>query len=607
MQVRRGLFKMTHLTEVTNGQTQEKEKMLNIARNIRLIRNVTLTPVLGRRKESKGYYDSRGQFVKYKKEDTWRASHKKRATKQPEPVAATTKSGTDDLTLSQILFDSDMGLDEKLTLTDELIANVRLFIGMESEEEYSDTMSLIKDEGLEVVHEVRIHRPDYFHVLVRLRPTDDNSKRVLNLLPLAAGEEAVVDDVTKVVDINAELIGETLDNVCGMSWDNQIDYFCAKQLGSTDDRLLVTYFVKHVVQDALTNNLSMGRFRIAPYGSSISGFANKYSDLDMCLIDQEAKEYNNLNKWRKDASVIMSQLFQALNPNHQFNPNFRVQEARSIIPGIEKHRLILAKHPIIQSVYNHMGMEFDLSYSDPSVVEMSRLHNYYASQHINYRRMISLLRIWAKLNGATEHGLTKKMSPYILTQLACNYLQRDNLVPMLRTMINESENTYRFCNFTLGFKEKLTQSNAGVASLGDSTSKTSLLHEDASELHKVDCAHVRDKRHILSLLYGFFDYVERMSPLEQFSHSQHGLVMRKTNSMNRSKVYINHPFDETVNVAEQVSIQFFMIFQELCTQSKQQVLQIVNEHNTFPSHTSGVDRIGLLRELMFRSTIARLT
>ena len=437
-------------------------------------------------------------------------------------------------------------------------------------------------KGLEIIHEVRIRRPDYFHVLVRLTPTDTASRDVLSILPLTVGEELVADDKTGVVNAEEELIGETLDNINGLRWEDQIEYFCSKQLGSNEDKLLTKYFVMHVIQKGLSDNLNMERFRIVPYGSSISGFSNKYSDLDMCLIDRKAAEYENINTWRNDATEIMSQMFQALNPRKEVNRQAKVQHCRSIIQGIEKHTLIKARHPIIASVYNYMDMEFDLGYNDPSVVEMSRLHNLYSSQNVTYRQMISLLRIWGKLNGLTEHGLTQKLTPYILTQLACNFLQNDGLVPMLRQMSNKSSDGFKFCDFKLGFKADLEFKVS---------SGKSLLYTEAMEKYPDgNFGHIKDPTHILALFYGFFDYVDQFFFLDCYSDSNTGVILRKTRDHSSDKVIITHPFNPKVNVADGIGPQFFTIFQDLCKEAKYQVLYILNESATFPSNPIGLQK-----------------
>ena len=82
------------------------------------------------------------------------------------------------------------------------------------------------------------------------------------------------------------------------------------------------------------------RFKIMPYGSTMSGFANKYSDLDLCLIDTEASAYTKNDSkdpfvlWRKEAFKVLGQLYSALSPNGRINWNAKHQHSKSIISGM---------------------------------------------------------------------------------------------------------------------------------------------------------------------------------------------------------------------------------------------------------------------------------
>ena len=88
-----------------------------------------------------------------------------------------------------------------------------------------------------------------------------------------------------------------------------------------------------------------------PYGSTMSGFANKYSDLDLCLIDTKATAYSKDDSkdpfilWRKDAFKILGQLYAALSPNGRIKWNAKHQYSKSIIPGMLK--MCIEKRPIM--------------------------------------------------------------------------------------------------------------------------------------------------------------------------------------------------------------------------------------------------------------------
>ena len=83
----------------------------------------------------------------------------------------------------------------------------------------------------------------------------------------------------------------------------------------------------------------------------MSGFANKYSDLDLCLIDTKATAYSKDDSkdpfilWRKDAFKILGQLYAALSPNGRIKWNAKHQYSKSIIPGML--RICIEKQPIM--------------------------------------------------------------------------------------------------------------------------------------------------------------------------------------------------------------------------------------------------------------------
>ena len=81
----------------------------------------------------------------------------------------------------------------------------------------------------------------------------------------------------------------------------------------------------HVIQSAMQESLSFDQFRIAPYGSTISGFSNKYSDLDMCLMKLDVQQFPDFNSWKTTATDILGQLYQALNPRGVILPDLKVQ------------------------------------------------------------------------------------------------------------------------------------------------------------------------------------------------------------------------------------------------------------------------------------------
>ena len=124
-------------------------------------------------------------------------------------------------TLQSIIFNKSLDLTEKLAQADEIIRNVRLFIGFASEAEFQNTVNLLALQDIEVLKTIKYERPDYFHCLLLLRPRSVDAKNTIKALPLAIGEEMVENDSTKLVD-KSETIGETLKVIKNMDFDAQV-------------------------------------------------------------------------------------------------------------------------------------------------------------------------------------------------------------------------------------------------------------------------------------------------------------------------------------------------------------------------------------------------
>lgn len=168
----------------------------------------------------------------------------------------------------------------------------------------------------------------------------------------------------------------------------------------------------------------------------MTGFANKYSDLDLCLIDQHATDFSgeknydaNFRNWRYEARKVMAELYDAMNPQRSRNSR---DFSECLIPGIAHQELLdNARHPIIKSEFLPLNLEFDFSYMDPSLLSMAQLHNYYSSLDSRIIPFIGIIRLWARLVGYSSHGLAGQLSPYIITQMALNYLQSIGFIPQI--------------------------------------------------------------------------------------------------------------------------------------------------------------------------------
>ena len=105
------------------------------------------------------------------------------------------------------------------------------------------------------------------------------------------------------------------------------------------------------------------------------------------------------------------------------------------------------------------------------------------------------------------------MSPYILTQLALNYLQSDGIIPTLE-QLQKNTKQIEFLDMKLGFDSQLTDFQV--------CDEKSRLYQDclASGMSNID--HVATKDDFLAMTYGFFSYISDFKPMAQSINSING-------------------------------------------------------------------------------------
>lgn len=87
---------------------------------------------------------------------------------------------------------------------------------------------------------------------------------------------------------------------------------------------------------------------------------------------------------------------------------------------------------IDKSQFSPLDLEFDFGYNDKSLLAMAQLHNYFSSLDPRIIPFIGIIRLWSKLVGFSAHGLSGQMTPYIITQMALNYLQKIRFIPSIQ-------------------------------------------------------------------------------------------------------------------------------------------------------------------------------
>jgi DNA polymerase sigma len=77
---------------------------------------------------------------------------------------------------------------------------------------------------------------------------------------------------------------DTIRYMNGKSSSIQLNVLTKAQFVHDDGALLERYFLSHYINNFLRNRFNFDGFKLRPYGSAVTGFANKYSDLDLCVL-----------------------------------------------------------------------------------------------------------------------------------------------------------------------------------------------------------------------------------------------------------------------------------------------------------------------------------
>ena len=180
----------------------------------------------------------------------------------------------------------------------------------------------------------------------------------------------------------------------------------------------------------------------------------------------------------------------------------------------------------------------------------------------------------AKLFDQTGHGLTRKMSPYILTQLALNYLQSDGIIPTLENLQKNTQQT-EFLDMKLGFESQIGDFKVCGAK--------SRLYEDCAATGMSNIDHLTSKDDFLAMTYGFFSYICDFKPMGQSINSSNG--QKEPKKTISTQLVVSHPFQHSnpINIAAQVGDSDFLIFQNACEAGKIKILQEVSNPVCFPT------------------------
>lgn len=508
-----------------------------------------------------------------------------------------------------ILFSNKFTYQEKKKLLDARCHNLRLICGVTSE-----TLPIAKsmlEENFKISSEMIIptSQANTFNLLILLDEkqgktrTKGYSFEDLSTISVFQGDAATkgykfgklrvgtffTHGVISANRTQGQKIFETIRYMQNKSAQVQLNVLTKAQFVYDDAALLERFFLSHYIHQKLCDELNFTEYELQYYGSAITGFANKYSDVDLCLVEKFPKETAKSNAspeelfrtWRYHAKLVMSELYRALNKG---------KRGYNVIAGITDQQLVdSAKHPIIKTEFSPLNLEFDMSAQDNSLLSMAQLHNYYSSLDRRVIPFIGIMRLWSKLMGFSSHGLGGQMSPYIITQMALNYLMSIGFIPhvaALKRDIPTRERVYHLGE-DVSFKPDLSwkcKLEDPYLEMNAAQKMNMTLHEYRTDNPIIEDLYSDENIHIL--LFGFMDYVERFDQRSYEIDSSTGETRKKTNST--AALVITNPFTDKP-ISSGVRYDEYLKFKQGCSGNKYKILFDLFNQRSFPRLQSRPD------------------
>ncbi|KAI4487084.1 hypothetical protein M0802_012038 [Mischocyttarus mexicanus] len=295
---------------------------------------------------------------------------------------------------------------------------------------------------------------------------------------------------------------------------------------------------------------------IQPFGSFVSGFGKKLSDLDLILFTDGYKNGNLKSRLvfhGKSTNVDEKQ------QTHAFM-GVIADSMKYIIPGIFNVRKIFnARVPIIKFQNYFTYTECDLSMNKIMPIYMTELLFIYAEKDYRIKPLIFTIRKWAEDNKLTSIHPGKTITNFSLTLLVIFYLQQIDILPVINTVEKSSELPI---NNTNNFKSVYSHFTSYYSK------------------HKTN-----NDGDLNALLVDFFKFYSG------FNFNTREICLRTgmaDASVHNAALYIRNPFESKLNVSKNVS------FNEVQRMKSLMSLAIINLQNSGNVKTSNWGILSIL-------------
>ncbi|XP_029444482.1 poly(A) RNA polymerase, mitochondrial [Rhinatrema bivittatum] len=319
-------------------------------------------------------------------------------------------------------------------------------------------------------------------------------------------------------------INELIQKLCLAENIDQQLYTLTEEHQLTDENLRLRFLVCSLIRDIAAAYFPESV--VKPFGSSVNTFGKLGCDLDM-FLDLDAIERRNN---RKAAGSFSMEYRMKCVPSERV----ATQRILSVIgecidsfgPGcVSVQKILNARCPLVRFSHQPAGLQCDLTANNRIAMRSSELLYIYGNLDPRVRALVFSVRCWARVHGITSTIPGAWITNFSLTMMVLFFLQKRN--PPIIPTLDQLKNL------------------AGTA--------------DKHTIEGSDCTFVSDLNQIKPsenketldvLLKEFLEFYGN------FAFSKNSINIRKGKEQNKPEVsplYIQNPFEQTLNISKNVN------------------------------------------------------
>ncbi|XP_039769881.1 poly(A) RNA polymerase, mitochondrial isoform X2 [Ornithorhynchus anatinus] len=311
------------------------------------------------------------------------------------------------------------------------------------------------------------------------------------------------------------------------SIENQL-YMLIKKYQITEENTQLRYLVCSFIEDIAAAYFPSCTIKL--FGSSVNTFGKLGCDVDMFLdLDNlgkiSTKKMKNVSSERVATQKILSVIGECLD---NFGPG---------CVGVQ--RILNANCPLVRFSHQPSGFQCDLTANNRIALKSSELLYLYGTLDPRVRALVFSVRCWAHVHALTSSIPGSWLTNFSLTMMVLFFLQKRS-PPVIPTLNH-------------------------LKTLADAEDKCIMQGHDCtfvSNLNKIEPSENTESLDVL--LSQFFEY------FGNFSFNKNSISIRKGKEQNKpdsSPLYIQNPFEQTLNISKNVNQSQLQRFVDLARES----------------------------------------